>query len=265
MKIKPRPALAFAIGIGYIFLFLILELIANVDYDQVGANTHNVIRAIVVPLAVCSVLLAILTSVLGWWRPVLREQPTDPPRPPRWMLAIPALVLAVALLGIPYGSLGDLGLTYLLWLALGTLMVGFSEEIVYRGLAVVGFRGGYREVYVWLWSCVLFGLLHSVNIILGQGAVATVQQLVFAFILGGILYAVRRATGAIIPAMLLHGLWDFSAISAATAAGSGTAPTAVNLSTAGLAGLRSLLLFAVVVLFLVGAKRLLSSKTTAPA
>lgn len=259
MRVRPRPSLAFAIGIGYIVLFLVLELIAGVDYDAIGDSTHNVLRAVVAPLAVASVLLVVLTTALGWWRPVLRELPSDPPRPPQWMLALPALVLATILVNIPYGDLGDLGASYLLWLLIGTLMVGFSEEIVYRGMAVVGLRAGYREVYVWLWSTLMFALLHSVNLILGQGAGATVQQFFFAFVLGGVLYAIRRTTGTIVAVMVLHGLWDFSTISRHTAV-SGDASLAYSLAS-------EALLIAMVVIFLVGAKKLFSQKVakTAPA
>ena len=41
-----------------------------------------------------------MTSALGWWRPVLRDLPTDPPRPPRWLLVVPVLVFVAVLLGI---------------------------------------------------------------------------------------------------------------------------------------------------------------------
>ena len=68
-------------------------------------------------------------------------------------------------------------------------MVGFSEEITYRGLAVVGFRGGYSEVHVWLFTSILFGLLHGVNFFLGQDAVPTLRQVIFAFVLGSVFYS----------------------------------------------------------------------------
>ena len=267
MRVKPRPSLAFAIGLGYAVLFLVLELIVNIDYDKIGESTHNVIRGVVIPVAIGSLVLAILTTVLGWWRPVLSEQPSDPPRPPRWMLVIPGLVLLIGLVGIPYGDLGDIGGSFLLWLAIGTLLVGFSEELVFRGLAVVGFRGGYSEVRVWLWSSILFGLLHGVNLVLGQGAVLTVRQVVTAFVLGSIFYAIRRTTGTIIVGMVLHGLWDFSTFANEKAAGAAT-DRSIDVGTAGVALGQSLLTFAAVVLFIVGAKRLFTKKaagTTEPA
>ena len=266
MRVKPRPALAFAVGIGYAVLFVVLGLIVNIDYDAISESTHNVIWGIVVPLAVGSLVLAVLTSVLGWWRPVLREQPADPPRPPRWMLAIPVVVLTITLVGIPWGDLGTLGGSFLLWLAIGTLLVGFSEEIAYRGLAVVGLRGGYSEVRVWIWSSVLFGLLHGVNVVLGQGIVPTIRQVVFAFVLGSVFYAIRRTTGTIIVGMVLHGMWDFSALARAAEAGTSATRGTVDIASAGVGLIQSLLTLVAVVLFIVGARKLFPKKApSAPA
>jgi uncharacterized protein len=263
MRVRPRPSLAFAIGFGYAVLFLVLELIGNIDYDKIGESTHNVIRGVVIPVAIGSAVLAVLTTALGWWKPVLSELPSDPPKPPRWLLVIPGLVLLIGLVGIPYGNLGDIGGSYLLWLALGTLLVGFSEELVFRGLAVVGFRGGYSEVRVWIWSSVLFGLLHGVNVVLGQGIVPTIRQVIFAFVLGSIFYAIRRTTGTIIVGMVLHGLWDFSAFARAAEAGTSATRGTVDIASAGVGLVQSLLAFVAVVLFIVGARKLFPKKAPA--
>lgn len=264
MRVQPRPSLAFAIGIGYAILFLVLELIVGIDYDAIGESTHNVIWGVVIPVAVGSLVLAVLTSVLGWWRPVLREQPDDPPRPPRWMLAIPVVVLAIALIGIPWGNLGTIGGSFLLWLAIGTLLVGFSEEIAFRGLAVVGLRGGYSEVRVWIWSSVLFGLLHGVNLVLGQGVVPTIRQVILAFVLGSVFYAIRRTTGTIIVGMVLHGMWDFSTFARAAEADTSAVRGTVDIAAAGVGLLQSLLTLVAVVLFIVGARKLFPRKTSEP-
>ena len=141
MRVSPRPAIAWAIGIGYALLFLGLEAIVGIDYDTIGTTTDSIVKGIVLPLVVGSIVLIIVTTWLGWWRPVLRELPNYPPRPPSWLLAVPILVFIAVLLGIDYGNLGNMGAAMILWLALGTALVGFSEEITYRGLALVGFRG----------------------------------------------------------------------------------------------------------------------------
>ena len=264
MRIQPRPSLAWAIGIGYPLLFLVLEKIIGIDYDKIGTTTDTIVKGIVVPVAIGTLVLVVVTTLLGWWRPVLRELPTDPARPPRWLLAVPILVFIATLLGIDYGNLGDMGAAMILWLAIGTALVGFSEEITYRGLALVGFRGGYSEVKVWLFTSLLFGLLHGVNLILGQGAVLTVRQIFFAFVLGSIFYAVRRISGTIVVVMVIHALWDFGSFSH-VAGKAGAVAAKIDIATAGAGLLQSLLVLIAVILVIVGAKKILRPKATAQA
>ena len=260
MRVQPRPSLAWIIGIGYAVLFLVLELVMGVGYDVIGATTGNIIKGIVVPVAVGALVLALVTTALGWWRPVLWELPaSSPPRPPRWLLAVPLLVFIGTLLGIDYGNLGEMGGAMILWLALGTALVGFSEEIAYRGLAVVGFRGGYGEVKVWLFSAILFGLLHGVNVVLGQGAVPTIRQVIFAFVLGSVFYAIRRISGTIIVPMVIHALWDFGSFTHVAGKATGVA-SRLDVTAAGMSLLQQLLVFVAVVLVIVGATRILGTK-----
>ena len=265
MRIQPRPSLAWAIGIGYGVLFLVLELIIGIDYDKIGTTTDTIIKGVVVPVAMGTLVLVVVTTLLGWWRPVLRELPTDPARPPRWLLVVPILVFVATLLGIDYGNLGNMGAAMILWLAIGTALVGFSEEITYRGLALVGFRRGYGEVRVWLFTALLFGLLHGVNLILGQGAVPTIRQFFFAFVLGSIFYAIRRISGTIVVVMVLHALWDFGSFSHVAGKATGAAAVQTDIATAGAGLLQSLLVFIAVILVIVGAKKILTPKATAQA
>jgi len=262
MRITPRPSWAWIVGIGYAILFLVLEMIMGIDYDSIAASTGNILKGMVVPLAVGTVVLAVLTTVLGWWRPVLRELPDGPPRPPRWLLAVPILIFIATLVGIDYGNLGDMGGAMILWLVIGTAMVGFSEEITYRGLAVVGFRGGFGEVRVWLFSSILFGLLHGANLILGQSAVLTVRQVIFAFVIGSVFYAIRRITGTIIIPMVIHALWDFGTFSHIAGKATGVAEK-VDLTTAGLGLVQNLMLFVALILVVVGATRILGTRKRA--
>ena len=266
MRIQPRPSLAWAIGIGYAILFLVLEKIMGVGYDVIGTTTDSIVKGIVVPVGIGAVVLIVVATWLGWWRPALRELPTDPPRPPRWLLVVPILVFIATLLGIDYGNLGDMGAAMILWLAIGTALVGFSEEIVYRGLALVGFRGGYSEVKVWLFTSILFGLLHGVNVVLGQGAVLTVRQVIFAFVIGSVFYAIRRISGTIVVAMIVHALWDFGTFTHVAGKTSGAAAAQTDIPTgAAAAGAQSLLMLVAIILVIVGAKKILRPKASAQA
>jgi uncharacterized protein len=255
LRVKPTALIGFGFAIGYVPLFTILEKLMGVPYTELGKTSDSILRGIVIPLAIAAVVMAGLTTFLGWWRPVMREKPLGV----KWMWAIPVIVGVLALAGVDYSQLGALSGTYIMWLAIGTLLVGFNEEIAYRGLALVAFRGAYKEVWVWLLTSLFFGLLHGANIILGQGVSDTIQQIAFAFVLGSIFYAVRRITGSLVVPMVFHALWDFGSFShVGGLAATGT--TSINLLVA--IG-RVPLLIALVVLFVVGAKRMFTTPVAA--
>jgi membrane protease YdiL (CAAX protease family) len=230
---------------GFLALFLVMELVSAVDYTAIADSTGNVVRAVLIPSAVAALLLAGLTSWLGWWRPVLR----DDLGAPTWLWAVPALLvvgIGVSLVTADYSTLPSGFVPVLL---VGALLVGFNEEIVFRGLAIVGFRGDQPEWRVWLFSSLAFGLLHGANLVLGQPLGLTVSQVGIAFIAGSVFYTIRRVTGTIVAPMLIHGLWDFS-----TFVHQGADLTANAVSTLLGQVVQNVSLWVAVVLFLVGAR-----------
>ena len=260
MRVRPTALIGLGIAVGYAVLFLILERLIGPAYTEIGKSASGILMGIVIPLAICTVVMAGLTTWLGWWRPVLREKPLGV----TWMWSIPVVLGALVVLAIDWGQISSVGGAYLLWLAVGTLMVGFNEEIVYRGLSLVAFRGaGYKEVYVWLATSVLFGLLHGANIVLGQPLVPTLQQIGFAFVLGSVFYMVRRVTGSLVVLMILHALWDFGSFTwegASAATGVGAATLAATTTWAGvLVAVRLPLQIALIVLCLIAAKRVFAT------
>jgi hypothetical protein len=62
MRVRPHPSLGWIVGVGYALLFLALEAIMGIGYDQIGATAGNIIRGIVIPLAVASLVLVVVTS-----------------------------------------------------------------------------------------------------------------------------------------------------------------------------------------------------------
>jgi membrane protease YdiL (CAAX protease family) len=206
MRVRPSVPVGVGLAVGYMALFGGLFALSGVDYDDLSNSADNTLKAIVIPLAVAAVVLVIVTSVLGWWKPVLRETT----RVRGWLVVVPILMVVATLAGINYGGLGDIDSKLLLWIVVGTLLIGFCEELMYRGLVLVGFRGGMREAFAWFWSSVAFGLLHSINFLLGQDLLPTLQQVVMTFLIGSGFYIARRTTGVIFVPMAMHTLWDFS-------------------------------------------------------
>ena len=207
MKVRPTPLVSILLFLAYVALIGLVWAVVGLDYDQVGDSTTTVVQGVVVPVGLGAVLLAVAASVLGWWRPALRE-PARAGRP--WMLVVGLLLVVIAGGNLVVTDWGALEVSFLVVLAVGTALVGFSEEMLTRGLAIVGFRGTMREPAVWFASSLMFGLLHVLNLAFGQSLGGTARQVVFAFLTGTAFYVVRRVSGLLVVTMAIHALWDFS-------------------------------------------------------
>jgi membrane protease YdiL (CAAX protease family) len=170
------------------------------------ADPQSVFFGLFVPILFGAVVLVAFVATLGWFRPVFRHQPIAGRG---WMWVAVALVLVpiiLRLLGIDYGTFDPAVIA----LTFGTgLLIGFTEEVLTRGIAVKIFRdAGHREFAVAVISAALFGLLHSANILLGQPLLTVLLTVVFAFGFGIMMYLVLRVTGNLIWPILIHGLTD---------------------------------------------------------
>ena len=215
MRVQPRPLVTVVLAIVFMAILGTTWAAVGLDYDEVGDTTSNILEGMVLPVALGAVFLAAATTWLGWWGPAIHEKL----RAPKWLWAVPVLMFLPGL-GAVLGGLGpaDRSAGYLLTLAAGTLLVGFSEEMLTRGTGLVGLRGGVGEAAAWFFSCLLFGLLHALNLFFGQAIGATLQQIVTAFVAGSVLYLTRRVAGTLIVAMLLHAWIDFTTFAFSDAA-----------------------------------------------
>lgn len=180
----------------------------GVRYDALAQSRSSVVRGIVVPMGVGSVLLAVVTSVLGWWGPALTQ---SPPSGPAWALVVPAVLTVAAFLGLTSIDWRSAAARDVLpALGVGCLFVGFAEELATRGLVLVGAReSGWSELAAALLSMVVFSLVHAMNGLFGQSWKQTGAQLVLTLVAGAAFYVTRMTTGSLVVAMLLHAVWDF--------------------------------------------------------
>ena len=209
MRVKPNWVITILLTIIYMAIVGAVWAFNDVDYKTVGDNADNILAGVIVPVGLGAIFLAVAATVLGWWRPALREVPRVGPR---WLLLVPAIYVVAALGGLLSVDFGRVEGKYVLFLAVGTLLVGFSEEMLCRGLGLVGLRGSLPEVWVWFFSCLIFGAIHTLNIAFGAEVGTTITQIGLAFLAGTVFYVVRRNTGALIWAMLLHAFWDFNTL-----------------------------------------------------
>lgn len=216
MRVSPRASIAVLVAVVYLALVCAVWVVTGTDYTTIGSTVGTTVAGIVVPVGLGAVFLAAVTTYLGWWRPVLYEQPRVGPR---WLLVVPILFVVIAIGSLSGADLSRFSATHLLMLVVGVVLVGFSEETLCRGIAVVGLRGTGSEVLAWLGSCLVFALLHGVNALFGAPVAATGMQILFAFLAGSVLYVTRRVTGVLVACMVIHAFWDFSSFAAQAAPG----------------------------------------------
>ncbi|KZM78911.1 CPBP family intramembrane glutamic endopeptidase [Cellulosimicrobium sp. I38E] len=207
MRVPPRAWIGIAILIGYLVIIAIVAALSGVPYEDVGTSAESIFRVTVPSFVIGALYLVVVTTALGWWRPALFERARSARR---WPIIAPVLMLVVAIVSLAQTTWEDFDATFLLALLLLGIGVGFCEELVARGTLLVGLRSRYREVWVWLWSSVLFGAMHLLNVLSGSPLDKALPQVLVAFGSGTVFYILRRTTGSLVWAMALHGLWDIS-------------------------------------------------------
>ena len=136
MRVRPSVKIGVLLAISYTVLFGAMFKLSGVDYDDIVSTSDNALKAVVIPLAILATILVVTTTAFGWWKPVLR----DGKRAGGQLIAVPIVMVVLVIVGVNYVRLGELDTSLLVWIAIGTALVGFSEELVYRGLIVVSFR-----------------------------------------------------------------------------------------------------------------------------
>lgn len=170
-------------------------------------TTRDLIINMWVPLGAALLFTYGVVGVLGWWRPVLYEQRRVRP----WVWVVPIILAVAVVAAIDYASLADKNVTFILTLVVGTQMVGWGEEGMFRGIGVTTLRDhGLTEGNVALWSSLIFGAVHLTNAF-GHGAQAIPQALAVSFA-GYFFYLTRRVSGGNALNSVLHGFFDFSII-----------------------------------------------------
>lgn len=214
VKQRPNARGVLLVLVGYLAVIVAMNRIVASDFDfgEVGASAANTRDGVVIPVVASSIYLIVVTSMLGWWRPAMFE-PAKRPKVPTWMWIIPTLGVLVSVLNIVRSEhRGEFTNAHWVWIIVGFLLVGFSEELMTRGLLVTGFRSSMSEMKVMWLTALLFGVMHGLNIFFGQAVGTTIVQVIGTIPMGVLLYMVRRVSGGLLLPMLLHGIWDISVI-----------------------------------------------------
>lgn len=87
-------------------------------------------------------------------------------------------------------------------------LVGFVEELIFRGFLFKAMLRGGKAVTAIVVSSVTFGMGHIVNLLSGHGGPETLLQMVFAIAMGFIFTMVYYKSGSLLPGILAHSLID---------------------------------------------------------
>ena len=124
-----------------------------------------------------------------------------------WWLAPSFLVIAVLFAAALFT--GTVSVSFLVLTVIVTMiLVGFSEELMFRGIVL---KGALREVSVLkaiVISSALFSALHAVNVLAFVPLDGMVQQLVLTFIFGLAMACFALRVNSLVPLMVFHALWD---------------------------------------------------------
>lgn len=172
-------------------------------------------------LALTVLVIALLTR-MRWWTHV-GFRALDLLKDLRLYWVPSTLVLVNVSFGIADMSIGRISYYFLL-----AGMTGFVEESVFRGpiLRAIAPRGLWQAAII---SSILFGLLHSLNVLSGADPLAILLQIGYALAIGFGFAAVTLRTQVIWPLVLIHALTDFAAFVATDGVHSSDATTTAML------------------------------------
>jgi len=145
----------------------------------------------------------------------------DPKRSPFWrsiFISLPAFAIAVN--NFPFSAVisGEARLTegapMLLLLLLECMMVGFFEEMAFRGVIFLGILKKNPEDKLWQFlsivlSSVIFGLVHLVNL-LESSPSAVFLQIGYSALIGAMCAVILLKTANIWLCVVIHGLYNFA-------------------------------------------------------
>ncbi len=153
---------------------------------------------------VAAVVLLVAVIVMRKWRDLGLQGPLPGTLKLLWFPVLVLLILGVVALalGLPPASV-------MLMVLFNTALVGFSEEVMFRGIFYSALRDRLKIWPAIIWTSLVFGAVHVLNgILTGDYGAASVQAL--AAVTSGLVFmAIRLRTGSLWVAIVYHALWDW--------------------------------------------------------
>lgn len=156
-----------------------------------------------------AIVAAILIGAMRWWKETGFNAPSEWKNMRLYLLPLALLVGPTLFFQPQIPSPAS----KIIILIIVTLLIGFQEEAIFRGILIRAFRpqGVMKAVLI---SAALFGVIHVNSLFVGRDPIFVLAQVVASF-LGAIgLGALRIRTNTLVPLILLHAFNDFLQFSA---------------------------------------------------
>jgi membrane protease YdiL (CAAX protease family) len=215
---RPHPVLtALAIVVGYV---LLAAGLGNLLSGLVSEDRELAQFALghLIPLPIALVLMLLYVRWTGNGAQVWRERPTPTLTPRRWyLIAIPVIVVAVSAAGLTDVPWAEVTFGLIALVTVGTLLVGFGEELAIRGILLTALRERHGELVTLAVTSFVFALAHMPgSIVAGHSPAYFALQLFGLTVAGASYYWVRRVTGRLWVAAVVHAFSDWVLYLAAT-------------------------------------------------
>jgi len=156
-----------------------------------------------------AIVAAILIGAMRWWKETGFNAPSEWKNMRLYLLPLALLVGPTLFFQPQIPSPAS----KIIILIIVTLLIGFQEEAIFRGILIRAFRpqGVMKAVLI---SAALFGVIHVNSLLVGRDPIFVLSQVVASF-LGAIgLGALSVRTNTLVPLVLLHAFNDFLQFSA---------------------------------------------------
>jgi membrane protease YdiL (CAAX protease family) len=190
------------------YLFVAILLIAFVAVDL---PLQFIFSTVVLPYSILAFIAAAIVTRRHRWKAVGFTLSGANSRSlllfaPVFLMSVWYVTIAPTIIG--YGTIAIPSLGTIFALAAVALLVGFVEEIYFRGMMLQALKskGMWTATVV---TALLFGPVHLENMFLGAAPLGVILQVGYATALGLSFSALVMVTGLIWPLVLAHALLDF--------------------------------------------------------
>ncbi|MHA7282959.1 CPBP family intramembrane glutamic endopeptidase [Arthrobacter sp. TMS2-4] len=207
-RVRPSTGWALLVVVAYAAVFTIAAATSGIPHTEWFDSAATIWRTAVLPLAAGSAVLVVFVWWSGWDH-IFHDR--ERLRVSGVLRIAAGSLVVVIVLRLVFVSWSGPTVDLLMPILVVGFLVGFAEETLFRGILLRGLRAdGRAEATVAVGTSAVFGVFHLTGLATGSPAPAVLTQVLLATLTGAILYAFRRISGSLRPAMLAHGLWDIS-------------------------------------------------------